>query len=285
MKTTKPFLLATAGSTVDGREIDDAMLEEMASSYNPKTYAARLNIEHIRGISGEGPFRAYGDVVSLSTGDVEIDFNGTKETRKGLFGVLSVNDDAIRLNEAGQKLYPSIEIQTNFAGKGFAYCIGAALTDSPAAIGTERMEFNRSTPGALTVTAKKDALLEFADDAPTSEEASGVIAKFFTDLGEKLGLGTAPSGGTPTPTATPPSEPGGSKPAPQNFDMAAFTAGLETALTKGFAAHSQAVDTKIEALSHKVDQMAATIETTPAPNQPKRPLANGPNGENYNAEF
>ncbi|PTR05019.1 capsid scaffolding serine peptidase GPO, partial [Novosphingobium sp. GV055] len=35
---TKPFLLATAGSTVDGRTIDDAMLQQIASSYDPKTY-------------------------------------------------------------------------------------------------------------------------------------------------------------------------------------------------------------------------------------------------------
>jgi hypothetical protein len=34
---TKPFLLATAGSTVDGRVIDEKMLKEMADSYEPKT--------------------------------------------------------------------------------------------------------------------------------------------------------------------------------------------------------------------------------------------------------
>lgn len=57
-KRTKPFLLATAGSTVDGRTIDDKMIAEMASSYDPKTYGARLNIEHIRGITGDKPFRS-----------------------------------------------------------------------------------------------------------------------------------------------------------------------------------------------------------------------------------
>jgi acyl-coenzyme A thioesterase PaaI-like protein len=64
---TKPFLLATAGSTVDGRSIDDAMLEQMVSSYDPKTYGARLNIEHVRS-APDGPFRAYGDVLELSIG-------------------------------------------------------------------------------------------------------------------------------------------------------------------------------------------------------------------------
>ena len=41
---TKRFLLATAGSTVDGRTIEPQQLTEMAKSYDPETYAARLNI-------------------------------------------------------------------------------------------------------------------------------------------------------------------------------------------------------------------------------------------------
>jgi hypothetical protein len=49
---TKAFLLATAGSTVDGRTITDADIDQMASSYDPKTYGARVNIEHIRGSAG-----------------------------------------------------------------------------------------------------------------------------------------------------------------------------------------------------------------------------------------
>jgi hypothetical protein len=150
---TKPFLLATAGSTVDGRTIDDAMLQQIASSYDPKTYGARLNIEHIRGVTGESPFRAYGDVVELSIGKTEVNFNGKKEQRTALFGTFDVTEDP-KLNEAGQKVYPSIEIEPNFAGKGFAYLMGCALTDSPASIATQRLQFNRSLPGALTVAGE-----------------------------------------------------------------------------------------------------------------------------------
>ena len=74
--TTKPFLLATAGSTVDGRTIEDKQLKELASSYDPKTYGARVNIEHIRGVSGSAPFIAYGDLLALTTGEVDVNFNG-----------------------------------------------------------------------------------------------------------------------------------------------------------------------------------------------------------------
>ena len=90
---TKPFLLATAGSTVDGRNIDDKMIDDMASSYDPKTYGARVNIEHFRGISPDGPFKAYGDVLELSVGEIDVNFNGKTEKRKALYGVFDVTDE------------------------------------------------------------------------------------------------------------------------------------------------------------------------------------------------
>lgn len=179
---TKPFLLATAGSTVDGRTIDAKMLAEMAEGYDPKTYGARLNIEHFRGFSGSPPFHAYGDVLELSTAEVEVNFHGQTEKRLGLFGVFDVNDDAKALNDAGQKVYPSIEIEPNFAGKGKAYLMGCALTDSPASVATERMQFNRSLPGTLTLGADKPEqafAIEFADagDKP-ADGGEGFIAGF-----------------------------------------------------------------------------------------------------------
>ena len=115
---TKEFLIATSGATVDGREIDAAFLEQMASSYDPATYTARLNIEHIRGISAGGDFKAYGDVLSLSTRKVTVNFNGEEEERTGLYAVFDVTEDAKLLNDRGQKLYSSVEIHPDFADKG-----------------------------------------------------------------------------------------------------------------------------------------------------------------------
>lgn len=192
---TKEFLLATSGATVDGRTIDPKMLEEMASSYDPKTYTANVNIEHIRGLSGDGPFRCYGDVLSLSTREVEVNFNGKMEKRTGLFGVLDVTPGAKKLNEAGQKLFPSIEILENFGTKGFAYLGGLAMTDSPAAIATQRMKFNRHMPGSFTVPGEEAALLEFPDET-TEEAGAGLmssVGRFFDSLTAKFGGGgTAP---------------------------------------------------------------------------------------------
>lgn len=273
---TKPFLLATAGSTVDGRNIDDAMLEQMASSYNVKTYGARLNIEHIRGISGDGPFRAYGDVVELSVGEVDVDFNGKTEKRKALFGVLDVNDDAKKLNEAGQKLYPSIEIEPNFAGKGYAYLMGCALTDSPAAIGTERMQFNRSLPNSLTVNGTEATALEFPEEAPAAEAAASEIKGFFATMTEFL------KGAAPKQEVTPPAQEPGTPPA---FDPAKFIADLGETMAKAFATQAAANKATTDALAERITALSQQIENTQHPGHLSRPLANGQNGAQLRAEF
>lgn len=275
---TKRFLLATAGSTVDGREIDAAMLEQMASSYDPKTYGARLNIEHLRGLSGQAPFRAYGDVLSLDTEEVEVNFNGKTEKRLGLFGVFDVNDDAKALNEQGQKVYPSIEINPDFGNKGHAYLMGVALTDSPASIATERLQFNRSLPGAITLARDSDgqsgeaALLEFAADA-SAVESEGFVASFGAMLEKTLGKFAAkPEPVKPEPK---PGEQAGSFSAadlqPVLADMGQMFA---TELGKVSAQISE-FRSDFDQLSVKVKKIESETEGAPAENYNRRPLANG----------
>jgi hypothetical protein len=272
---TKPFLLATAGATVDGRTIDDKMLKEMASSYDPKTYTARLNIEHIRGISGDKPFRAYGDVLELSTGEVDVNFNGRTEKRLGLFGVLDVTDDAKALNDAGQKVFPSIEVQDNFANKGFAYLMGCALTDSPAAIATDRLQFNRAMPGVLSVTADQSgiaaAAIEPSDEDTAAAETASSVKGFFTKLTEMLG-GAAPA------KAEPEQKPA----APAGLDLAAFAAEL-TKAGEGFATaidkQAQAFNGAVASLRGEVTALKQQVENTADPKHQQRPPANGPTGQ------
>ena len=269
---TKPFLLATAGSTVDGRTIDENDIDQMASSYDPKTYGARLNIEHIRGLGTEGPFRAYGDVLELSTGEVDVNFNGKTEKRKALFGEFDVTDDAKKLNDAGQKLYPSIEIHPNFGGKGFCYLMGVALTDSPAAIATERLKFNRSLPDAMTLSRDEAALLEFAD-ASTEPGKSGesFIRRFGAMLDDKF---SKFGGGKPD-----------EKPAAKKGEdeSAAFTiADLKPMLTELGQLCADEIGKldaryreEIDQLSVKLTKIDKTIETAPAHEFKARPAATG----------
>jgi hypothetical protein len=268
---TKPFLLATAGSTVDGRTIDDKMLQEMAAGYNPATYGARLNIEHIRGISGEKPFRAYGDVLSLSTAEVDVDFNGKTEKRLGLFGVFDVSEDAKALNDAGQKVYPSIEIEPNFAGKGFAYLMGCALTDSPASVATERLKFNRALPGVITVTAESASALEPAESVTQTDAAVGVVATFFSKLGEKLGLAAEPQQPVVVPQPKADAAPA--------FDPVQFTKDLGETLGQAFGGMTAAFNTSLDKVSADVAALKQQIETTADPKHLGRPLSTGLNGK------
>lgn len=270
---TKPFLLATAGSTVDGRTIDDKLLLEMASSYDPKTYGARLNIEHVRGVTGDKPFRAYGDVAELSTAEVTVNFNGKPEKRLGLYGVFEVNDDAVALNKADQKVYPSIEIEENFAGKGFAYLMGCALTDSPAAIATERLQFNRQTPGRLHLSRDESALIELAE-AGTGDDG----AKFLDKLGGIFDSFAAKFG-----VQKPEEKPGGKADdeKPATFDFTMLKPMFEE-LTKGVTSEIGALRTElrteVDGLALQFKKLGEEQEQKPAHNYQRRPQSDGKSG-------
>lgn len=265
---TKPFLLATAGSTVDGRTIDDKMIKEMASSYDPKTYGARVNIEHIRGVSGSEPFNSYGDLIELTTGEIDVNFNGNTEKRTALYGSFELLENAKKLNDAGQKLYPSIEIGDNFGGKGFAYCMGIALTDSPASIATERMQFNRTDPSRLNLSTDVAALLEFVEEA--TGEANPAMDGFFSKLGDLL----KPFAAKTAPAVT---EPAKADP-PAAFDMTAFTAVME-GMAKQFDSTVTAIQLastkQLELVQAEVTALSKQIESTAAPGHTNRPLGTG----------
>lgn len=257
---TKPFLLATAGSTVDGRTIDDVMLEQMVSSYDPKTYGARLNIEHVRGVTPDGPFRAYGDVLELSIGETEVNFNGKTEKRKALFGVFDVTEEAKKLNEADQKVYPSIEIEPNFAGKGFAYLMGCALTDSPASIATQRLQFNRALPGTITVSGEAAAALEFDTDIGTS--GAGLISAFSAALDRF----TAKFSSAPAKTEAEDPAPAAPAAPAAAFDFTQLRPMFEefgAGLAKEFAGLRTEFRAEADALAVKVQKLEAEQENTP----------------------
>lgn len=134
---SKWFRVAVAGDTTDGREIQSEWILQMAQTYSLNTYGARINLEHIKGVSPDGIFGAYGDVIALKTEKVNI--NG--EQKDALFAQIQPNDNLIALNQKNQKIYTSIEIDENFAKTGQAYLVGLAVTDSPASLGTEMLSF------------------------------------------------------------------------------------------------------------------------------------------------
>jgi hypothetical protein len=280
---TKRFLLATSGMTVDGRTIDPEHLRQMAESYDPKVYSARLNIEHIRGISGEGPFRAYGDVLSLETEEITVNFNGKPEQRTALYGVFDVTEDAQALNQAGQKLYPSIEIHPDFAGKGYAYLMGCALTDSPASIATERLQFasqlSAAVPNLIKLSREEKgdaALLEF--DVETTPESTGLLTglKGILDGFADRFAPKAPEPAAPA-TGNPPADP-----APQVFtadDLRTVMTELATSISTEITALRTETRQSVDALEVKFTKLEQGVETTPPATYRQRPESAGSNGK------
>ena len=130
--------IAVEGATTDGRTIERSWIEDMASTYSPNTYGARINCEHIKGYLPKSDFGAYGDVLALKSEEVEI--AGAKKL--ALLAQLQPNDMLLALNKAGQKIYTSIEVQPKFADSGKAYLVGLAVTDTPASLGTEALSFS-----------------------------------------------------------------------------------------------------------------------------------------------
>ncbi|TCM43313.1 capsid scaffolding protein [Novosphingobium sp. ST904] len=271
---TKAFLLATSGPTVDGRNIEPKLLTEMAESYNPKTYGARLNIEHIRGATGQAPFRAFGDVTELSTAEVEVDFNGKKEKRTGLYGVFDINEDAKALNDAGQKVYPSIEIEPNFAGKGFAYLMGCALTDSPASIATERLQFNRQLPGTEVYSRDIADTIEFANEG-SSASGDSFLTKFGAMLDSFSAKFTPPKA-----EVTPPKEAEPSAPAAFDFSQIKVLFGeLGKSFSDEIGALRTELRSEVDAIGVKLSKVEKVQEETPSNKFSRRPPSDGGAGD------
>lgn len=166
-KKSKKFSIAREGDTTDGRVIERAWIEQMAETYSTATYAARINLEHFKGVipMPDSPFGAYGTVVSLSTEE--------RDGKLCLLAEINANDYLIALNKKDQKVYTSCEIDPNFAKTGKAYLVGLAVTDSPASLGCDMLQFaatathNPFTARKLSPTnlfsAAQAATLEFEE--------------------------------------------------------------------------------------------------------------------------
>jgi hypothetical protein len=127
-------IAATEGATVDGRTITKAWINEMAATYSIDEYTAVIWPEHFR--SSWGPY----DGKNWGTVD---EVKASKQGGKlRLFVKLTANDYLLEANKDGQKLFMSIEPNTDFKGTGKCYLQGLAVTDSPASTGTSRLKFS-----------------------------------------------------------------------------------------------------------------------------------------------
>lgn len=282
MAKTKFFCVAVEGATTDGRAIDANWINEMAANYAPATYTATVNVEHIRGYSPEPPFNNYGHVLAAEARDIEIVLNGKPEKRRALFAQLDANDQLVELNRKGQKLFSSIEINPNFAGKGQAYLQGLAVTDNPASLGTEMLQFaakapvnpftvRKTNPSNLFSATGEPIALELDAEAPKSPGGFDFAAA-FADLKAAFS------------NKTPPAAPPAADQTKDDFSMTAVAEGfskMETIIASFASKVEQAqgaTDANVRQLQSEFAGLKADLEKTPGPSFTQRPPATGGDG-------
>ena len=143
---TTPQHVASVGLTVDGREITEQDVDDIVETYNLELYGARINLDHYgnwgawaaesQGIDLNGCM--LGDVMSVAKGK-------SKDGTTVLTAILCPNESLLKLNQADQAVYYSIEIARDFMGTGKTYLTGLAMTDYPASTRTTRAKFNKNS--------------------------------------------------------------------------------------------------------------------------------------------
>ena len=270
-KRSQFFRVAVEGATTDGRVIERQQILDIAETYNPDVYGARIWVEHLRSALPDSPVRAYGDVVAVKSEEVEI----AGKKKMALFAQVEPTDDLVDMvNVRKQKLFTSIEIAPEFADSGKAYLYGLAVTDSPASIGTNMLAFSAQFPDDSPLKDRKQApgnvFSEAAEteitftDVEQPEVRQGPVAALLSSLG----LGAKPK---PTPTPAPASAQDS-----VDFDVAQFATQLFGAVSaqdaamakleqdnRNLAAQVQNLSAQVASFHRKLDETPQTYAQRP----------------------
>ncbi|MDH5302429.1 MAG: GPO family capsid scaffolding protein [Gammaproteobacteria bacterium] len=186
-KNAKVFRrVAVEGQTIDGRELSKSDILDMAETYDPKVFGARIWPEHYRGFFAGGYGDALGDITEVKA---EIINDGT--ALDGKYGFF-VTGDALPgmklLNDAKQKIFSSVEIIKNFCGTGKTYFAGIAATDSPASRGTEILAFSATNKQEFIKFDSEEVnateLFSAFNQAESPEKSESKGAQFFSTIAE-----------------------------------------------------------------------------------------------------
>ncbi|TBM02519.1 GPO family capsid scaffolding protein [Hafnia paralvei] len=181
---SKWFRIGVEGDTCDGRKINADDIQQMADTFDTRVYGCRINLEHIKGLYPDGDFKRLGDVVELKA--EKIDDDSILNGKLALFAKIAPLDDLIAMVKAGQKIYTSMEIYQNFAETGKSYLGGLAVTDDPASLGTEMLEFSARAK-VNPLAGKKDHPDDLFSVATLVElEFDELHEGAFSLLGEKV---------------------------------------------------------------------------------------------------
>lgn len=187
-KRSKFFRVAVEGDTIDGREITRKDLQDMADTYNPQVYGARIWPEHFRGLIPGGPFDALGDVVACKAETIKD--NSELDGKLGLYVQVDAMTNLLKLSADNQKIYHSIEMWRNFAKSGKTYLFGLAVTDTPASLGTQVLAFDNEA-GELLAGKPHEGHIDFhhssgeeGTDDDSGQRTPSLFAKVMALLGQ-----------------------------------------------------------------------------------------------------
>lgn len=273
-KVTDWRIIGVSGDTVDGRQISADDLKQMAESYDPAVYGARINLEHCY-FTFPGWAGGYGDVLELKAEPWHKD-----ESKTALLARLSVLPNLQELWDGGEKIYTSMEIASDFAKSGRAYLVGLAITDSPASLGTtanfsvaaaQADKGKTFTPYHLTETNERTIMTIAADksaaaaDKPlTAEAAEGIFSRLLAKFTKAEGKPADDKGGAPEEApATDKKEDGGKPEKDEQDDGGKYAAQLTQAaeLLEKFAEKMDGQQEKIKELEGKVAAFEKQLET------------------------
>lgn len=167
MFKSEPICILTAGPTIDGRDIPQKVIDDIAETYDPQKYTARINEDH-SDWSWKG-----GSVLSVEKRDNQ------------LWAEIKPNSFLLRNIENGQLLHTSCEYLEDFANSGKAYLTGLAFTDKPASLGTTQVHLSatRSEEKAVHVsTGQVINLSEQKTEINASPEELTLLQKLFNLL-------------------------------------------------------------------------------------------------------
>ncbi|MEF9677020.1 GPO family capsid scaffolding protein [Pectobacterium aroidearum] len=274
-KVSKWFRVGVEGDTCDGRVIDANDIQNMAETFDPRVYGCRINLEHLKGLLPDSPFRRYGDVVELKA--ETIDDDSALKGKLALFAKITPTDELVTLNKASQKVYTSMEIQPNFANTGKAYLVGLAVTDDPASLGTEMLEFSAKAKHSPLATRKSspenlfsvatEVTLEF-EDLPDVEPT--LLTRVKALFGRKQSSDDARFNDVHEAVA----EVAGQVQTNADSVEQRFTQ-LEQRQQQDVAALTQ----KLSASEQQLSDLIATLDGTESLSQKRRPSATGGDGE------
>ncbi|TPG14349.1 GPO family capsid scaffolding protein [Sphingomonas oligophenolica] len=277
MAKTQFFRCFVEGATAsDGRVIERDWIDQIVANFNTKTSPVRINCEHIKGFSPEPPFNGYGDIVAVRAQDDDITIDGKPVKRRALYAQAEANDQLIAVRKKGQKPYPSLELTPNFAGTGKVGMVGMAITDNPASLGVEALNFSALKPMFDGRKAAPDNFFTAAESLPIELEP---IASDGTGVADAIKNGFAAVAAMFSTGEKPKEE----KPKEQpkeaaNDNFAAFATAIGDQMAKSIGDALKPVVDAQATLQNDFATLKSTLETTEAPGGFSRQPATGGDG-------